>query len=1086
MGVYGSFPVNTHFLWINADILCEVVDGKRGYPMQIEQTNLLDSFGAGANENTKGIANYIREDASSSAIGKYAGEFYHQGSTGEVSASGSVYLGNATYARPGQEEDAKTAVEKLEQQGTQTASERCNQAAVIANTTTPEDCARMQEEGFSLADTDSHTIITVTDKIKAELAKAGVDVSSFGDSLSREELERIVGDGALATQIAKQMEAQDVPLTGENLQDIGVAVSMLSNIQPMNEQTAAYMVQQKLPPTIQNIYQAQYSAAVTQAGAYRGAAVSQSDFEAMQGQISQIITDAGLPVDEQTLENSRWLMEQGLPLTAENLSYLGELKELSGRLAEGTQDEEYLFDIARMMTDAVVEGKRPWDGMMLRGYSWTDRSQKAVQTIAEATDEDLAYLLEQDKELTVANLELAKANRQGTQSPIGLITARRQLEETRLVMTAQANYALLKRGISIDTEPLVSLVEKLKEQENQYYRDLLGQAGIDATEEQVTVFSQTTGVLEGLKSSPAYVLNLAEAEDTLHTLYERGQELKQRFAEANERYETLMTAPRADLGDSIQKAFQNVDDILADLGFEPNEANRRAVRILAYNGTALTEENIVQIKAKDEQVQQAFANLTPRVTMELIRKNINPLDMEISELNQVAEDIRAGIGDADAERFGEYLWKLEQKHEITEEERNSYIGIYRLIAQVEKADSAAIGALVGQGAPLTMRNMLSAIRTARRGDMDYSVSDDFAGVSASQEGPRIDSQIEAGYQSGTQKERPVEADYQRDCAKDLARTMTPDLAEKMQQADWLDMTPEQLKEYLGQDEAADGSYYEEMLKEYSMTMSDSEEIYAYLEKYDLPNTMNYVQAVRQMLSNPSDMFWTLWNPKNASFDRRQALDRMKQQVLERFGEAMKTPQELADAQETLAEVAEHAMEGMIYEEDAVSYLDVRALRLMNQQFSICARQAKEENYVIPVETGDGITGVSLKIVRGKEKKGLVDIMFCDNRMGKVAASFEAKENGISGMIATDDENTRQLLSEHRKELEDIFKENEDEPVDIRVAVVPDLSLEQYALHERRDVGVKPEDGSVYEVQTTRLYHIAEGFIRMLHNSYGSL
>ena len=181
MSVYGSFPVNTHFLWINADIFSEVVDGKRGYPMQIEQTNLLDSFGAGANENTKGIANYIREDASPSGIGKYTGEYYQQGSTGEVSASGLVYMGNATYARPGQEEDAKTAVEKLEQQGTQTALERSNQAAVVANTTTPEDCARMQEEGFSLADTDSHTIITVTDKIKAELAKAGVDVSSFGD-----------------------------------------------------------------------------------------------------------------------------------------------------------------------------------------------------------------------------------------------------------------------------------------------------------------------------------------------------------------------------------------------------------------------------------------------------------------------------------------------------------------------------------------------------------------------------------------------------------------------------------------------------------------------------------------------------------------------------------------------------------------------------------------------------------------------------------------------------------------------------------------------------------------------------------------
>ena len=42
----------------------------------------------------------------------------------------------------------------------------------------------------------------------------------------------------------------------------------------------------------------------------------------------------------------------------------------------------------------------------------------------------------------------------------------------------------------------------------------------------------------------------------------------------------LMTAPRTDLGDSIQKAFRNVDDILNDLDMELTDDNRRAVRFL--------------------------------------------------------------------------------------------------------------------------------------------------------------------------------------------------------------------------------------------------------------------------------------------------------------------------------------------------------------------------------------------------------------------------------------------------------------------------------------------------------------------------
>ena len=46
-----------------------------------------------------------------------------------------------------------------------------------------------------------------------------------------------------------------------------------------------------------------------------------------------------------------------------------------------------------------------------------------------------------------------------------------------------------------------------------------------------------------------------------------------------------MTAPRSDMGDSIKKAFSNVDDILQDLQLDTSETNRRAVRILAYNNT---------------------------------------------------------------------------------------------------------------------------------------------------------------------------------------------------------------------------------------------------------------------------------------------------------------------------------------------------------------------------------------------------------------------------------------------------------------------------------------------------------------------
>lgn len=52
---------------------------------------------------------------------------------------------------------------------------------VTASTTTSDDYKAAKDDGYDI-------IVTETDKIKAVLAKAGVDISIYGDDLSREQL----------------------------------------------------------------------------------------------------------------------------------------------------------------------------------------------------------------------------------------------------------------------------------------------------------------------------------------------------------------------------------------------------------------------------------------------------------------------------------------------------------------------------------------------------------------------------------------------------------------------------------------------------------------------------------------------------------------------------------------------------------------------------------------------------------------------------------------------------------------------------------------------------------------------------------
>ncbi len=977
---------------------------------------------------------------------------------------------------------SKSALEELEEKfgGQMDAAARKDQMAVLANTMTPEDYQKLQEEGFSGLRSDSNTIVTVVDKIKAQLAKAGVDISYMGDSLTREQLEELAGSAAAVSQLERSFEDADLPATEENMAEGLKAYQQAEQLQALSEGAIKYMLDNHLPPSISNLYMAEFSGSAS----YTAPQEETIDFEALKGQMEQIISAAGGEADEKALADGQWMVQNNIALTADNFSYLQKLNSL--RLpADGSQ-------IAAAIATAVAEGDRPTDAMLLPEYSATAQAERAVEIVTEASDEDIAYLVANDVEITVSALEYAIAQRKQGKTDVGMtqavmdaaeesgqdagslsregfefLRARRMLEETRLAMTTEANRALIKRGIAIETKPLEELVASLKEQENHYYASLLGE-GKEVTDASMTaLFEETSRKVEDLKGMPAYLLGMrGRPLDTVNALHEAGSVLKDTFEKAGESYEALMTAPRKDLGDSIQKAFANVEDILADLGLEGSEANKRAVRILAYNSLPINEESVMTMKAADERVQRTFANLTPATVRELIHQGDNPLDMDLELLNQKAEAIRAQSNDADTERFSEYLWKLEQSHGISPEERESFIGVYRLMNQIERTDGAAIGALVSQGAEFTMRNLLTAVRSAKKSGMDYTVDDEFAGVDRMEtESKSIVDQIETAYQAN--------------CMKDVMETLTPVTMKKLLDTpEWENYTPEQLKQVLeeyaketvGQENALDQAYAQSQLEELQQAAATDEEIYRLLERFEIPNTVEHVLAANRLINRRNQVFAQMFRADGEFSGESVDFEALKTEILERFGNAVKTPKELAAAQEELAETAENVMKTMLADDEHITSMDIRELKLMNAQLSIAGKMAENEEYTIPVLVGNEVTNISLKIVRGEKKKGIVDVMFETAKAGKVAASIEAKENGVSGLIAVDNMDTKRLLEER---LPEITKGLGEEEGDLQVSFIQLLNFSRFSRHKEAASG-SGEDA--YEVQTARLYHIAKGFI----------
>ncbi|MGN0290976.1 MAG: DUF6240 domain-containing protein, partial [Lachnospiraceae bacterium] len=828
--------------------------------------------------------------------------------TKEVDKTGKSYrVKNVTYEKPLTEDETNLAKKVQEMQGMDPQTVK-QQMGILANTTTEKDYEKMLEDGLNVKEEEIPVIVTEMDKIKIQLAKAGVDISIFGDSLDSAQIEEVLGTVHL-------------PATKENVTETKEALAMAESLENPSDGAIKYLLDNELEPTIDNLYKAEHSGS----NAYVPQDAEQIDFKELDIQIEKVLEENGFEVSDENMEDGRWLVQNEIPLTKENLENYQELKALQ----LPAKNEEVMMAVA----DAVMQGKRPKDAILT-------------------------------------------------------ITERRKLEEARLEMSAKANYAHLDKDMAIDTESIAKTVDALKEAEESYYKNFLTQGGVEPTEENIKIYQNIEQVFEELKNVPAYTLGRKEGNlDTPNKIHEEGRILQDTFEKANESYETLMTAPRKDMGDSIQKAFRNVDDILADLELEPNQMNQRAVRILAYNEMEITVENVTQMKALDEKVQQTFQNMTPSVVREMIKTGVNPLDLSLDELNQAAVEIKDQLGiDNETEKFSRYLYKLEQNGQIAEEERSAFIGIYRLIAQVEKTDGAAIGMLAQQGAEFTMRNLLTAVRNSKKEGKEYTVDDEFGGLEDLEKtGVSITEQIEAGYQN--------------DCLKDVARQISPEKMAQIQ--NWEDMTPEQLKhalEQLADNQEIQKSYVEQEIADYRAAATASEDVYKMLDQYDLPKTVSTVLAAQEMLNNGNGVFRKLF--AKAADTQNISLADIEQQILEEFAEAVKTPEDMAKAHRKLAETAENVMKSMMNETEVTS-VDLKEMRMIHTQIELGTKMAKEETYHIPVLVGDSVTGVSLKIVRGKEEKGRVDVIFGGENVGKVAAQISAKGTKIEAYIVSD-------------------------------------------------------------------------------------
>ena len=872
---------------------------------------------------------------------------------------------NAAYGK----EDLKSAEEVMLSAGMQDVTLQRNYMAVMSNSMSDEDLQALYEDGVNPLDTEVSESVTNLDKIKLAMAQAGEVIAGYND---------------------------DIPANFDNIEGIREAMSIADNLKPMSDETLTYMLEEGLEPTIENIYKAEYSSAasaysdhgVRYGGAvtYAGNNLEDADWEGIKEQALAIVKEAGYQNEEEGLEDARWIVSHDLPLTSENLESYRELRSVI--LPVGREE------LISSISVAIEEGLPPVKGNLLKTESIYDKAVRIKDLFDNMSDG-------------------------------GDLVKHRQLEEIRLSMTCEANLELLRKGISIETQPLEELVEELKKAERDFYRPLLsgvaeeenhGTSEDVALDEKITLYKDTVRIIQDIPNLPVRAIAQAQESDdfTLAAVESKGSELKASYDKAGQAYEAIMTSPRADMGDSIRKAFRNVDDILEDLDFELNDVNRKAVRTLGYAGMMINRENIENVRSATTAVSRVISMMTPAKTLSMIREGHNPLSENIYELEE--ELSREDISKT-SEKYSRFLWKLEKNGQITQSEKDAFIGMYRLFAKIEKQDGKVIGNVLSNGRELTLENMLEAARSNRHQNKEYTIDDDFGLLEELvTKGESISRQIESGF---------------------------------------LQMINEKPQK----------DYLEEKIRSIRAASKNSDEAREILGMLNEPVTVENIAAVSDMTSGMGKSFKRLFggnSGRKSSSDREELKDEDAQELLSDF-----TDRESAGkAYETFVFKAERIARERILQSE--SYEDVRNYSMLYKQIGFAGSLGKGQSYEVPIYTKEGWTSVHLSFKSSEGSTPNVTATFSCEEYGRVKGSFTIKTDGVDGFIVSDSRDGVDNLKSMEGKIKEEFTNSNLETSNLSFVFSRNAEEEKYF-----------DNSKNADVSNERLYSVAKAFIKAM-------
>ena len=894
------------------------------------------------------------------------------------------------------------------------------------------DAVKLDGDGFNLTDATPDDMVNIIEKIKIELAMHSDDYVNYGTAVSKDKIESVTGSAATAASVESRMQGADIAVNDESVAEVKGTLEKSKELKPLSENTKNYMVANGIEPSIAGIYQAQAatSSSISADGVTIGRcvnAISDADFEALRPGIEKIIASSGLEVNDNTLADARAFIDAQIPVTKENLEYKAQLDAIDIEKIQADPDEM----LNKILDNMKLGGKA--ENTLVTG-SPIDDIRTALDTINRAEYSDVANVVSKGETFTIASLKLemdarsfrieysaasvstgnSEVRNQASDVQPAADKAYDTLVTARVLMSANASVYLVKNNISILTTPIDELNLMLMEYE---------QADGMYEEAQIAY----TDVLEARKTLNEIVRNPARVFASM-------------FDKMNETYEAVGTQIRGDLGDSLKKAVQgSADDIIKELGLEGTDEDKEAIKVLAANNMDMTKENVEIVKSVNAMINNLIKNMKPETVLNMIKDGVNPMNASIEEVNEYLTEANDKASKDNEEKFSKFLYKLDRTNGITKEQRKQFIGIYQMMNIFTRDAGVAAGALIKQGAEVTMNNLMTAYNSRKHYDMD-AVIDENTGMAEV---------------SGI-------ANYYSALFMANGGLVTPNTLKNVDNSSGIgeqsvEMFIEQLED--NYDAAAEEQYYEEYLKEQQAAVQAGADILRQIRNADTEINSGNIQAVKAFLE--SGQFPDIRGVKTTRDYARDSIEKIgHKEKLSRMYEEMKD-----ETEEELQEVLSKA--GDLDTQIDVNYEGFLDLRLKDRTIGYIKNLALRHDYRIPYITDSGSTGMlKLTLVQDDDNKGRISVNMLSSVLGKVSVEAKADRESLGMYIVSDT-----AVSDEGSQLLEDMEENLKEGFGFTNVTVN--------IRKSSDVPYVTYEAAADSVATDKLYEIAAQIVKLL-------